>query len=163
MKFFVGIDPGEDTGYAIWLRGAQGGSFTEVTSLDFWTTVMRLAELKNVVCPQHGAKLVVCIEASNLNPSMHAGTLEGLRKRTDLNQSQRESIAMNIAQKVGGVKREATLLQRWCEIHNVECRAVKPTGASNTKMPSDRFNKLTGWNKRTNEHGRDAAMLVWGL
>ncbi|KZS22227.1 hypothetical protein BMY_0045 [Wohlfahrtiimonas chitiniclastica] len=30
------------------------------------------------------------------------------------------------------------------------------------KLDAERFNQLTGWIGQTNNHGRDAAMLVWG-
>lgn len=31
-----------------------------------------------------------------------------------------------------------------------------------TKLTAEQFNRLTGWTARTNEHSRDAAMLIWG-
>jgi len=31
-----------------------------------------------------------------------------------------------------------------------------------TKLTADQFKRITGWHGRTNEHGRDAAMLVFG-
>ena len=32
-----------------------------------------------------------------------------------------------------------------------------------TKMSQEYFKQLTGWKKQTNEHSRDAAMLVFGF
>ena len=31
-----------------------------------------------------------------------------------------------------------------------------------TKKTADEFKQLTGWQGRANEHGRDAAMLIFG-
>ena len=31
-----------------------------------------------------------------------------------------------------------------------------------TKLSAEQFRRITGWTEQTNEHGRDAAMLVFG-
>ena len=38
-----------------------------------------------------------------------------------------------------------------------------PMKKNRTKLTKAMFEKMTGWRKATNEHSRDAAMLVYGL
>ena len=65
---------------------------------------------------------------------------------------------MRTAQNVGMNKRDAQLLIAYAEAHNFQVLAVRPT---RTKLKADTFKKMTGWDKRTNQHARDAAMLVF--
>ncbi|MFI8143190.1 hypothetical protein ACFMJ0_23395, partial [Acinetobacter baumannii] len=37
---------------------------------------------------------------------------------------------------------------------------VKPT---KSKLNAEQFNKVTGWQGRTNQEQRDAGMLIWGM
>ena len=37
---------------------------------------------------------------------------------------------------------------------------VKPT---RTKLKAEDFNRITGWQGRTNQEQRDAGMLIWGM
>lgn len=39
---------------------------------------------------------------------------------------------------------------------------IKPGKRSITKIDAETFNKITGYTEQTDEHGRDAAMLVFG-
>ena len=47
-------------------------------------------------------------------------------------------------------------------MHGIDFEAVPPKN-NKTKMTAEAFERMTGWKGRTNEHGRDAAMLVYGL
>ena len=65
------------------------------------------------------------------------------------------------AQGVGSVKRDCQIWQEFCEHYGFEFELVAPKN-NRTKLNAAQFKQLTGWQGRTNEHGRDAAMLVWG-
>jgi hypothetical protein len=67
-------------------------------------------------------------------------------------------------QGAGSVKRDASIWEDFLKDKNIPFEMVSP--ADNlTKTTADYFRKLTGWTKSTNEHGRDAACLVfkWSL
>lgn len=65
------------------------------------------------------------------------------------------------AQGAGSVKRDSRI---WADfLADLGCKvlAVRPQKGG-TKWSAEQFAKLTGWKGRTNEHGRDAALLIWG-
>ena len=65
-------------------------------------------------------------------------------------------------QGVGSVKRDATIWEDYLTELGVEFEMVAPK-RNTTKMSQEYFKQLTGWKKQTNEHSRDAAMLVFGF
>ena len=64
-------------------------------------------------------------------------------------------------QGVGSVKRDATILEDFLKDLGVKFEMVAPK-MNVTKLTQETFKRYTGWKKLTNEHGRDAAMLVFG-
>jgi len=66
------------------------------------------------------------------------------------------------AQGAGSVKRDCQIWEEFLKRNNIHAMFVRPRKQI-TKMDASRFNVLTKWNKPTNQHGRDAAMLVFGL
>ena len=65
------------------------------------------------------------------------------------------------AQGVGSVKRDAQIWEDWCTEQGINFKMIHPQNNS-TKYKAPIFKKITGWIGRTNEHARDAAMLVHG-
>ena len=65
-------------------------------------------------------------------------------------------------QGVGSVKRDATLRDDYLKDLGVPYEMVPPR-YNVTKRTSDIFKRYTGWTKPTNEHGRDAAGLIFGF
>ena len=63
-------------------------------------------------------------------------------------------------QGVGSVKRDAQIWQNFCEHYGFEHELVAPKN-NMTKLSAEQFKKITGWQHKTNEHGRDAAMLIF--
>ena len=55
---------------------------------------------------------------------------------------------------------ELFLMNAGVSMLGVPYKAIAPA-QNRTKVPADKFKALTGWQGRTNEHARDAAMLVW--
>ena len=68
----------------------------------------------------------------------------------------------NVLQGAGSIKRDAKIWDDYLADLGVEYQMVPPKGGM-TKYTSERFKALTGWKKPTNEHNRDAAMLVFGF
>lgn len=63
-------------------------------------------------------------------------------------------------QGAGSVKRDANIWEEFMKRHGLEYLLIDPR-QNIKKVDAARFKKITGWDKRTNEHGRDAAMMVF--
>ena len=63
-------------------------------------------------------------------------------------------------QGAGSIKRDCGIWEEFCAMHGIPHRAIKPAKGA-TKWDAERFKKMTGWPGRTNEHARDAALLVF--
>lgn len=64
-------------------------------------------------------------------------------------------------QGAGSVKRDASIWEEFCTDYQIAFRALPPAKGG-TKLNPDYFKALTGWKKRTSEHARDAAIIVFG-
>jgi hypothetical protein len=135
-RLFVGIDPGVTTGFATW--DATNQKFLAVSSTDILQAMKRVDVL-------HRAG------------GLHSVTFEDARLRTWFGTKGREAL-----QGAGSIKRDS---QIWAEfLGQVGCayKGVSPQ-SKGAKVDAARFERLTGWTGRTNEHARDAAMLVLGM
>lgn len=65
-----------------------------------------------------------------------------------------------IARRVGMNHATGILLAEIAQALGLAVLLVKPT---KSKLNAEQFNKITGWQGRTNQEVRDAAMLVWGM
>ena len=81
---------------------------------------------------------------------------EDARKRAWFGAKGREAL-----QSAGSIKRDCSLWVEFFARHSIRNTAVAPK-AIRTKLDAGAFAHTTGWSGRTNEHGRDAAMLIWG-
>lgn len=134
FDFVVGIDPGVHTGVAVWDRDAQ-----QLLRVDCMSIIDAM-DLLEVL--RREARLEVRIEDARL--------------RTWFANKGREAL-----QGAGSIKRDCAVWESWLKARKVAYRAVKPMSGA-TKLTAQQFSRLTGWSGRTNEHGRDAAMLVFG-
>jgi hypothetical protein len=141
-RFVIGIDPGSNTGWASWDRKER--EFVEIRAMSPAQTIIELHKLHTLKLPVE----VVCEDAR-------------LRKwYGDADKRQARSGA-GIREGVGAVKARCADIEEACKILDIPCRMVKPK-AGTSKWTADYFRKITGWALRTNEHGRDAAILVYG-
>jgi hypothetical protein len=83
--------------------------------------------------------------------------LEDARLRTWFGEKGREAL-----QGAGSIKRDCSIWCEFAELHGIALKSVKPAKGA-TKWDAETFKRVTGWKERTNEHARDAAMLVYGL
>ena len=146
-QYFIGIDPGMETGLAIWNSTLQ--KFRSIQSVNFWQAIWILEEWDTRLKVEE-IELTLVIEDPNL--TTHVWDRYGALGRS----------ATKIAQNVGACKREASLILAWCEIKGIKTIAVNPSDRRDTKMKAEAFRNLTKCNIQTNEHGRDAALLVFG-
>lgn len=132
-RLFVGIDPGVHTGIA----EAVGGKLCAVTTMKIHDAMDRVRVLSGQT------PLTVVIEDARL--------------RKWFGGSGREQL-----QGAGSIKRDCGIWSDFLADLGVPYKAISPK-AKGKKYNSEQFAALTGWDKRTSEHSRDAAMLVWGL
>ena len=134
MKVVIGIDPGVNTGVAV----ADGGKLVSVGCM----AAVNAEELVLQTMIDNGGKLFV--------------RFEDARMRQWFGSKGREAL-----QGAGSIKRDCARWQEFLEHHNIPHARIAPK-ANRTKLTADQFKRITGWQGRTNEHGRDAAMLVIG-
>ncbi|HFD2140523.1 TPA: hypothetical protein ACF2EA_000235 [Acinetobacter baumannii] len=92
----------------------------------------------------------VVIEAGWLNKKSNLHGRIGQSKRAG------ERIAKNVGENHATGK----LLVEMAESLGLAVLLVKPT---KSKLNAEQFNKITGWQGRTNQEQRDAGMLIWGM
>jgi hypothetical protein len=133
----VGIDPGVKTGLAIWNRATKKLEDVETTTIT--AAMTRIAAM-------HRLEI------------LHSVVFEDARMRTGYFGKN----AKAKKQGAGSIKRDCSI---WAEflggLVGVPFLAISPRDKG-AKVGAEQFVKLTGWPKRTSEHGRDAAMLVIG-
>lgn len=132
----VGIDPGVDTGFAIWDAEAQ--ALRDVSTESIVSAMLR-------------------VQALQAEGSLHSVTYEDARLRTWFGSKGREAL-----QGAGSIKRDCQVWAEWLAHIGCPYRAVSPR-AKGAKVDASTFARLTNWTKRTSNHGRDAAMLVLGM
>lgn len=140
-SLIVGIDPGVTTGVAVWDRTAR-----VLTSVGSMTICAAMEHVK----------------------SLHQGVgvevwLEDASQRTWFGNAdaRQEKYGAGIREGVGSVKRDCSIWREFCEMHKISYKAVKPASGA-TKWTAEQFALRTKWQGRTNNHGRDAACIVWG-
>lgn len=129
----IGIDPGVTTGLAV----VRNGKLVSVTSgIAVWCE----REVMAAAFPDSDW-VKVWIE----KPSPRGGFTGGKER----------------LQGVGSVGRDYKRWVEWCEFHRLPWIGIQAKD-NRTKLTHEAFCKLTDWTERTNSHGRDAAMLVFG-
>jgi hypothetical protein len=83
-----------------------------------------------------------------------------LNKKSNYHPAQGPKVREAIARNVGENHAVGKLLVEYCEHEGVEFEAVKPYAS---KIDSKTFKRISGWQGRTNQEKRDAAMLVINL
>ena len=138
---WIGIDTGVHTGLAIW--DGNGRRFLSIEELKI-----------------HRAMDVV--EAlAKANPGEVRARVEDARQRKWIPNMGSIRNEIGRAKGAGSVERDCSIWEDFLADINVPCEMVPPKN-NVTKLKQDAFAKLTGWAQRTNEHERDAAMLVFG-
>lgn len=141
-ELVIGIDPGVETGYAVWSRARR--EFVELLTLSFWSAYDRILGYAQT-------DIEIFIENPDSKRSMYA------RTETVEYQRQRERVAKNI----GSNRREASLLIERLQALGYQVTPVSPVRAR--KWDSQQFNRYTKHEGRTSQHVRDAARIVWEM
>jgi hypothetical protein len=134
-RYYIGIDPGTKTGFAMW--DAQEKRFITIE-----TTAIHIAF--DII--------------SNLDEAIISQTLfrvEDARKREWFGKAGPEQL-----QGAGSIKRDCTIWEDFLKDQKANYEMVAPKN-NKTKLSSELFERMTRYKGRTSEHGRDAAMLVF--
>lgn len=137
MAVMIGIDTGTNTGFAV----AFSGCLKTVETLAIHQAMEKVREL-----------------AGEIRASGGRVRVEDARKRKWIPHGR----GREVLQGVGSVKRDAGIWEDFLRDLGVPFELVAPQ-QNKTKLSAVQFRNITGWTGKTNEHGRDAAMLVFGL
>lgn len=134
MSIIMGIDPGANTGIAIY----RAGVLAELQTIE----PHQLAETIAVIYPAR-----VVFEDSRLQTHTW--------KRGVNNAAQ-----LKIARDVGQIDAWCRLIVSTCERLKIPAHGISPKHKG-AKLDARQFTALTGWAGRSNEHSRDAACVAW--
>jgi len=140
--YYFGIDPGVETGLALW--GKVEKKFIGVGSFRIHEA-MKLIEKR--YDPTESESVLVRVEDARLRkwiPRMPNITGELGRREG-----------------AGSIKRDAKIWEDFLQDLGVTYELVPPKN-NKTKIKAEYFKSLTGYQGETNEHSRDACMLVYG-
>ena len=141
----IGIDTGTHTGIAVWDSRSQ--CFRAIEDVAIHKAMEMVAKYKEEA-EQSGERLYVRVE----DPRQR--TWFGTEKM--IREEERKKL-----QGVGSVKRDASIWEGFLTDLGVWFEMVAPK-RNLTKITHETFVNITKWKGRTNEHKRDAAMLVFG-
>lgn len=140
-EIYIGVDTGVETGFAYWHSKTK--KMLQVTSLKIHVAMETVLDLHK----RHPGQVKVRIEDARLRKWIP-------RQKNERAESGRREGA-------GSIKRDAIIWEDFCTDYGIDFELVPPK-QNKTKVKADYFKKLTGWTEKTNSHGRDAAMLVFG-
>lgn len=140
-KYYIGIDPGTETGVAVW--DTEKRCFAELFTASLPTALLHIWH--DYVGWNNHTVIV----------------FEDARKRKFLPREKDLSEYRGKLMGAGAVKRDCAAWQEFCEAYNFKFEA-RPPRPGMTKWSPDYFARVTGWTARTSEHARDAALLVFG-
>lgn len=135
-KILIGVDVGVTTGFAVFDKDKKG--LVVVTSMMI-----------------HRAMEQVILYADNIGRDKMFVRFEDARLRTWFGGTGSE-----MWQGAGSIKRDSSIWEDYLRDKMINFETVKPA-AKMSKWSADYFKSVTKWHGMTNEHGRDAAVLVW--
>lgn len=130
----LGIDPGQNTGLAIF----DGGRLAELRTVE----PVEIAAAIESIAPGR-----VIFEDSRLQS--HVWTTSTTKAAT-----------AKMARNIGEIDAWCKLIVAVCAGLDIPAHSVSPLGKG-CKMAADQFKRITGWDKPSNQHERDAAMVAW--
>lgn len=140
-EYYIGIDCGVKTGLAVYKRSQK--KLTQVASK---TILSAIYEVRRLDMNNPGAVFV---------------RVEDARLRTWIPKQKDEKAERGRNRGAGSVMRDAQIWEEFLTEARIPFEMVAPKN-NKTKTTAEYFKKITGWQLPTNEHSRDAAMLVFG-
>ena len=143
-RIWIGIDPGEHTGVAIWDTGQR--AFRLLATLPLHKALHLVQTWRD--SEPHLADDVRVV-------------FEDARQRTWFPRERNASEYRGRLMGAGAAKRDARIWEEFLTDERIPFEAHKPE-AGGTKWSADYFARITGYKGRCSEHARDAALLVFG-
>lgn len=140
MALVCGIDPGVNTGFAVWDTTRR--QLLRVDTLRITDALLAVLALQ-----EGGGEIRVVFEDARLRKWLPR----------EMSNSEYRGKLMG----AGSVKRDCDIWEELCTAHRITFEAVPPRKGL-TKWTAESFARVTGWKARTSNHARDAAMLVFG-
>ena len=135
---YIGIDTGVHTGYAEW--DSVNKRFNTIETIGICTAFDYVLKLRDIYSTSS-----ICVR------------FEDARQRKWFGNADREQL-----QGAGSIKRDCSIWEEFLTGKSIPFNAIPPQ-RNITKLSKESFSKITGYNGRTSEHARDAAMLVFNL
>lgn len=145
-RYYIGIDPGIKTGLAVWNSEENKFQFVETWSLH------KLFRIIGMFIRDFRAENDCLVFIENPNTFIPFKRIKGKRipkERID-----------GAKQGAGAVKQTFKHIIEFLEDNKIPYQTTRLQGGLKKKS-SDWFKQQTGWKERTDEHGRDSALLVW--
>lgn len=137
---WIGIDPGEHTGIAVWNSGRH--CFEDIATLKIHEALDWVRDYWRV----HHPNLKVVFEDARLR--------KWFKQETSTSEYRGKLMG------AGAAKRDAAIWEEFLTDYGIPFEARKPQPGG-TKWNKEYWERVTGWTKRTSEHARDAALLVF--
>jgi hypothetical protein len=145
-NILVGIDPGVNTGLAVYNQ--ISGQLDTVLTCDILAAMETIDGLVNQVKQgSYGQSVAVILYVENPN------------LRTFFGKTGRE-----VLQGAGSVKRDFSIWETYAQKRGLQLVGIHPKnsgGKFEGKAGAELFKKVTGWQKLTSTHARQAAALVY--
>lgn len=140
----IGIDPGLQTGVALYRSGALDALLT----LDPW-------DITGFIVYQRGAWGInrVIFEDSRLQSHIFSAHKSGKRVLSHPEQ-------LKVARNVGQIDGWCHVITNVCAERGITCHGISPEGKG-AKLDAKQFQSVTGWAGKSNQHERDGAMVAW--
>jgi len=140
LAYVIGIDPGTKTGVAFYCKLSKKLIIVATMKIHEAFDAVRKV---NQSSKEHDVKIFVRIEDARK------------RKRYGANSNAK-------VQGAGAIKIQCKQWEEFLISEGISYQLVAPQSIR-TKVDAVQFKKITGWEGRTSNHGRDAGMLVFGL
>jgi hypothetical protein len=144
QPYLIGIDPGVTTGLCIYYKPEK-----RICNLTSGTLLQCLLLLRESIWWDRISNDQVFIR------------MEDARLRKWIPRQKTPTAELGRREGAGYVKAHFAIWEDWFKIVGIPYELVAPKN-NKTKVDAGYFNKLTGYDKRTNDHERDASMLVVG-
>jgi hypothetical protein len=138
-KIFIGIDCGVNTGLCIWNKPSR-----IIHDLQVYKIHQAMDHVRKYADFMQGEVFV---------------RIEDARKRKWIPWSKNEKAERGRREGAGSVKRDAIIWEDFLTDLKIPFELVAPKN-NKTKVTSDYFKRISGYTAPTNQHERDAAMLV---
>lgn len=137
-RYIIGIDPGTNTGVAMWDRERKELKYSKSFKIHQAIEMVQ-GTFKN----------------EKFDESDFFFRIEDARLRKWFGKSTKGK-----DQGAGSIKRDCSIWEDFMKDWGFNYEMVNPKYQT-TKLSAEQFKNLTGWEGKTNEHGRDAAMLCY--